>query len=150
VIYRNIVIFTTFLSVPLSYFALAPVNGLVGGLELGAVGMALKTYAISAISSNIQLYIISRLYGIKYEFLFQLASLGLLIAASYVVRFVTDIFMESFFSANNLIVIMSCGFIIYAPIAFLIIYTFPSLIGLDRERLIQGVRQYRVILKGSK
>lgn len=145
-IYRNIVILTTLFSVPISYFVLAPGDALIGGLELGAAGMALKIFGIAVISSNVQLYIISKLYGIKYEFMFQFISLGLLLVASYIAEFIASFLLESTQLASNLIVMMLCGFLIYAPLALAIIYYFPSLLGIDRERLTLGIRQFRNFL----
>lgn len=132
-------------SIPLSYFVLAPRAGLwVSGLDLGAVGLALKMVVLGVVSVNVQAWVIGRACGWKLDWAFQIVGITLVIAfgyiASYAVRMVWNV--DGVHFAGLLAPILAAG-LLYAAMVALALWQWPWLVGLDRADLYAMVQRLR-------
>jgi len=85
--YMAISVAAMLVSLPVSYLLQAPAHGLpVPGLGLGAMGMALKMVGLNIISVNALLWVITRNQGWKFDYLYQIAGPGAMLAAGFAVR----------------------------------------------------------------
>ena len=63
--YRNIGLGSIAIGIPLTWILIAP--GTIGGKELGAAGLAIKTVGLQFLTVNIQLWLNSRLLGLNFR-----------------------------------------------------------------------------------
>lgn len=143
-LYSKISIIMMIVSMPITYFMLAPASNIVPGLGLGSVGIALKMVIIIMIWVNVYSYFISKLSGWKFEFLYQLKSLFSLLTVSFIIKMI----MNSIFSLSHIVLnplfIMALCVPAYLLVVAAILYIFPGLAGLDRAY----IRDNIILLKG--
>jgi len=114
----------------ISYFMLAPETMAIPGLGLGSKGLAIKMVAMQLITTNIQSYIVARVFGWKYDWLFQVIGLSLLIALSFVTQAAINLIFE-----NLAIQLIAFGFV-YLVTLLGVLYFFPWLTGLSRQEVV--------------
>jgi O-antigen/teichoic acid export membrane protein len=121
-------------SLPFAYLMLAPITG--GGWAMGAWGLALKLLSMNVISTNIQAWIIARHSGWKFDWLFQVVGIPLMIALGFFVKFL----MGLAWNLNDINVIkllapvaLTC--FLYTFFAIWAIWLFPWLVGLERKEI---------------
>jgi O-antigen/teichoic acid export membrane protein len=130
-LYRNIGGFVMTGGLILSYFLLAPVS--LFGLDLGAVGLAIKMVTVQFIGVNIQLYYNSRYLSMNFLKLFlnQIIVVGifLLIAGftNYISNAITSINILSFLISG----------VLYVFLCLVILYMFPNIILTSKEEVSQ-------------
>jgi O-antigen/teichoic acid export membrane protein len=121
-------------TLPLSYFAMAPSEGvLLPGLGLGAIGMVSYMVISSIFSVNIQAWVIARHHGWKFDWVYQVVGIPMILLLGYVGKFVVGfIWNLELVQVHNLIapVLFSC--ILYGALVFIMIWTFPWLAGIER------------------
>jgi O-antigen/teichoic acid export membrane protein len=136
--YTIVSIVMMLVSVPASYFLLAPVNQeWLPGLDLGALGMALKMVVLGLVSVNVQAWIIARYAGWKFDWVFQAVGIPVMIALGYLAKIVAELLLG--FDTNNLLSL--AGLFMTAGFAYLIgvigiLCLFPSLIGMKHDEMI--------------
>jgi len=121
-------------SIPVSYFILAPANdGWLQGLELGALGMACKMVTLGIVSVNIQAWIIARYGGWKFDWVFQIVGIPMMIAGGFIAK-AFSVWIWNFESDEmiGLVVPATITVIIYSCFVIAIIGWLPWLIGADR------------------
>lgn len=75
---------TIMISIPVTYFVLVPTDvSFLPGLGMGAVGIAIKMVVISVVSVNLQAWIIARICGWSFDWLFQAIGIPLMIGMGY-------------------------------------------------------------------
>jgi len=127
-------------SVPVTYFVLAPSSNLIPGLGLGSVGMALKMVILVAITVNISRFFICTISNWIFGFFNQFIVIGLLLAASFAIKiFLIWIWHVLGTPLSPLLTMIFCV-PIYVLIAGIIIYLFPKLGGLERRQIRSLVR----------
>lgn len=146
-LHSTIGIIKMIVSVPVTYFVLAPSSNMIPGLGLGSVGLALKIVILAAISVNISHFFICKISNGRLNIFNQFISIGLLLAASFVIKFfliwVWHVLDTPF---SGLLTMIFCV-PIYVLIAGVIIYLFPGLGGLERRQIISFVRYLNQCLK---
>ena len=146
-LHSTIGIIKMIVSIPVTYFVLAPSSNMIPGLGLGSVGLALKIVILAAISVNISHFFICKISNGRLNIFNQFTSIGLLLAASFVIKFfliwVWHVLDTPF---SGLLIMIFCA-PIYILIAGVIIYLFPGLCGLERGQIISFVRYLNQCLK---
>ena len=121
-------------TLPISYFAMAPNEGmLIPGLGLGAIGMAIYMVISSVFSVNIQAWVIARDHGWKFDWMYQAVGIPLMILLGYIVKFLVGLFwnLESAGIYNLIIpVFLSCLF--YVVLVCMVLLIQPWLVGMDK------------------
>jgi O-antigen/teichoic acid export membrane protein len=122
-------------SVPVTYFVLAPSSNMIPGLGLGSMGLALKMVILAVVTVNISRFFICTRSNWSFDFLSQFIVIGLLLAASFVTKFfliwVWHVLDTPFSGMLTMIFCVP----IYILIAGVIIYLFPKLGGLERGQI---------------
>ena len=111
---------STLLSLPLTYFMLAPQSSF--GLDLGAIGIAIKMIMLSVFGANIQAWVISRLNGWSYDWLFQVLGIPLIIFCGFISKKIVNvIFIIDNINFTDLVFpVMLFALIYFSFIAFMI------------------------------
>lgn len=137
-IYRNISIFSGFLGLGLTYFLLAPRTYIIPGMQLGAVGLAVKMVALQFLSVNIMLLYACKIirYPIFKMMIYQFVAPLPPLLVFYFVNYFGSI--VKFSSSSTLIVVfeMSVQFLVYCFMLVCIVLLFPSFIGIGHADLI--------------
>jgi len=121
------------LSIPVSYALQAPSHYLVTGLELGAIGMAFKMLIIVIIRANLAGWWFSRSMGWKFDWTFQIISLGGTIALGWVSYETALWFFPDFM--GQIIFRGIVNILLYACLITLMIWAMPWLIGMNRQEI---------------
>lgn len=121
-------------SMPFAYFMLAPI--MAGGLALGAWGLAIKLVSLNVLSTNIQALVIARFSRWKYDWMFQVVGVPLMIALGYLVKFLTgSIWNLDVVSLTNLLMPVIFASTLYGLLVIGVLWMLPWLIGLDNYEL---------------
>lgn len=89
--YMRLTVTGLLVSVPVSYVLIAPGSALGGGgLGLGAMGLALKILGLNFLFVNIQSWVISRYYGIQFQWRNQIGAVVILLLIGYACKFSVD------------------------------------------------------------
>ena len=137
-LYRNISVIFSLVSLPITYFMIAPLDML--GLNAGATGLAVKMVIINVIAVNVQLYFNTKLLHLSFLH-YLMHQIGCLL-------FFTSFAFISSLVANYLLVdgvlynFILSG-IIYAMIVVASVYFKPEILGFNREDVRSLVRQIR-------
>ena len=120
-------------SIPLSYFFQAPRDFLISGLELGAIGMACKMLIMIVIRSNLIGWWYSRSMGWKFDWVYQVVSLGITVLFGWGAFLMTARVLPEFVSHVAIRGVASG--LIYSCLMVLVIWMMPWLVGMDRKEL---------------
>ncbi len=125
-------------SILVSYFLQAPQNAMVPGLELGAIGMAIKRVLLALISVNIITWWIGRSYSWKFSWIYQFVNLaGTLflgwVAQKVAVALIPPVSTSLFFSVG-------AALFIYIIMVGYMFWSFPGLAGLSRGEFLQYLK----------
>lgn len=131
------------LSIPVSYVMIAPkVESGFGGLELGALGLALKIFGLNFLSVNLQSWLISRYYKIKFQWRYQMGAIFLLLVLGYACRLVADQFLTLIAPSLDvpakvvtLIGMVSAG-LLYLLGLLMILMRMPKLAGMEHGEVL--------------
>lgn len=121
---------------PVTFFLLSPPGGTVPGLGLGAMGMAAKMVFLNIIAVNVIFWILARIYKWKFEWFYQVAGLGLALAAGTLVKS-GAVHMLGTKGAG--LAALAPAFLLagalYLSVAYGLLKAMPWLVGLNRAEL---------------
>jgi len=125
------------ISIPLTYFMLAPTIGVMfPGLALGAMGMAIKMVLLNIVFVNIQLWYISRYNKWDYDFLFQVVGVSSIILIGYISKLIVISIWDL---SNNLNIVDIIPFIVsqmlYICGVLILIWVMPWIIGVNKDEV---------------
>lgn len=136
---KNLAVSTFFLVIglPVSYITLAPHAGvLIPGLELGAIGMASKTVLLAMVSTNFQVWLISRYCGWVFDWQYQFVGIPIMLALGYLTSFfVRMVWQTDKLGISELIIPIGFSTIVYMSLVLLTLWVFPWLIGTTQSNL---------------
>jgi O-antigen/teichoic acid export membrane protein len=95
-LYTAIGLFGMLITLPLSYLAVAPSIAVVPGLEMGALGFALKEVFTTIVVVAVQSFFIARSQGWRIDLDFTLATIGALVIFGYLVKLIISGAMKYF------------------------------------------------------
>lgn len=148
--FRNIGIFNRLLSLPITFFLVAPPQ--YYGLALGAKGLAISILFSQFLATNMQLYFNTRLLNLKFSYfiIHQLYVPILFLILSYF-AFIT--FNEANFYSNKIIndilIIIFSGFL-YFFLILVILWVFPRIISLERNDIKSFIKNNLLFLKNRR
>jgi len=139
------------LSIPASYFVLAPASSeWVPGLQMGAFGMACKMVILGIVSVNIQAWIIARYGGWKFDWFFQVVGVSLMVGLGYLVKILVGLHWSLVdVRMSDLIFPVMLAGLIYIVLVVLVLWSFPWLIGMERGEIMR-LFKFRCNNPGSK
>lgn len=124
-------------TLPITYFVLAPASGiLVPGLGLGAIGMAAKMVLLNILSANILAWIIARLSGWQFDWMYQVVGIPLMIGFGYLAKMLVGMIwgLDDIGNTELIAPVILTG-VIYLLSVISSLWLFPWLIGLTREEI---------------
>ena len=129
---------TMALSLPLTYFLLAPQEALLPGLELGAVGVALKRTLLTALQMNVLVWWINRSYGWRYDWTYQMVGLSGPLFFGWATHKVAIALIDPVSSS----LFLSAGFALFFYIIMvgIMIWVPPWVMGLQRDEFMQHLK----------
>lgn len=134
------------LSLVMAYFMLAPNNELIPGLDLSSQGLALKMLLMQFVQVNVIAWLIARIFGWKFDWLYQLVGLASCVALGWVVRAVVQSLLDGLvpviFQA-----IVAAG--LYACSIVLFLIWLPWVGGLTRLEIFIAARNLVRMAKGK-
>lgn len=124
-------------SLPLSYFAMAPTSGMmIPGLGLGAIGMACYMVLSGIFAVNVQAWVIARNGGWKFDWLYQVIGIPLMLGLGYLAKMIVGLVWNlDEVSWVSLITPVICTCFVYAISVLSVVWLFPWLIGMEKEEL---------------
>ncbi len=140
-ILRNLTALECVYGLAAAWFLLAPAR--YCGLNLGAVGLALKTVGVQFISVNICLWLASRYIPFRFwsNLLHQILAALTFLAIAFLAR---QVLVQLFPEAEFLLRFILCG-ILYSLGIFSICLLFPSLLGLTRQQLRELAIRFHIL-----
>jgi len=131
--YGKINMFMALIGLPVTYLCVAPKSYL--GLDLGAAGLAFKTVFLQIVMVNIQIWYNTKYLGLKMtKFVIQqVVILGLLLAIGFMSKYIIG-----FFGSPGIITLLFSGMIYMTCIA-VVIFSFPGIISISREEMMEYI-----------
>ena len=124
-------------SFALSYLLLAPPTGvLVPGLGMGAMGIATKMVLLAMIFANIQVWVVARFSGWKFDWVYQIVGIPLMLGLGYLIKMLTGLLwnLEGIGKMQLIVPVIFSG-CTYAVLVVLSIWLFPWLLGIKKEEI---------------
>ncbi|MBX7136615.1 MAG: hypothetical protein K1X83_01435 [Oligoflexia bacterium] len=139
-VYRNIGLTVPLLGLPLGVWLLFPAR--LGGLDLGATGLAIKLVLTQFIQVNAQLWVISRWLKLSHWQLLrhQFAAPLLFFGAAFIAHQAT-----AYLAHSNLLLALLFSGIIYLALISCLILKIPQTLGLSKERIAQ-LKSYLLLM----
>ena len=131
--YGGVDIFISIFGLPITYFILAPESH--WGLNLGATGLAIKLLVLQIIAVNIQLWFNTRQLGMR---LTKLLIHQVLVVTIFLAIACFGKFIGGFILEDKIISLLASGSI-YIILVILCIWTFPNLIAMSRQELLNHI-----------
>lgn len=147
-IYRNYGISVMLISIPITFFVLAPANAVfgIGGLGLAANGMALKTVGISIIGVNVMMWLIARARKWEFYISYQIAGVGILLSLAYASKFAAGWMLGAVLPSVSIPTLIILSGIFYSTLALGALYLFPSLTGYTRDEMHEIMDKVRSLI----
>ncbi|MBI3693968.1 MAG: lipopolysaccharide biosynthesis protein [Acidobacteria bacterium] len=135
--YARIGLFTMGISIPVTYFLLAPRSMPVPGLGLGAAGLAVKMVVLQWVGVNLQAYTIARRNGWKFEYGYQIVTPAILLSLA--------LLCKALAGGSPL-----PGGLLYIALSSLLLYRTPLVVGFPREGLPEVTDRLMSILRSCR
>ncbi len=135
--YMLVGILNMLIFLPITYLLLAPAsNAFISGLGLGAIGMASQTVISNAIGVNIQAWVIARTGGWKFDWVYQVIGIPLILGLGFLAKFLVGLHWNlGDVSMLGILPPVIVAGVLYAIFAILTIWIFPWLIGMERDEI---------------
>ena len=137
-------------SIPATYFVLAPSSTtLLSGMQLGAVGLAYKMVLLNIVSVNTQAWIIAKYNGWKFDWVFQLVGIPMMIASGFIAKYLVELLWDtSKVNISELLIPVSISSFLYSLISLSVIWRLPWLIGSSHAEIKAAfIHAKKIILK---
>ncbi len=136
-------VFFMAISISTAYILLSPRSGIIPGLHLGAIGLAIKMVICQLVCVNISAFFVSRYISASFDWGHQIYVMLLLLPMGFLSKiFVQQMFLVAFFQQKSILIIVFSGFFYLVMIALLVFFS-PSIAGLNSDQINQGVSWLR-------
>lgn len=144
--YMSVSILIMMLSIPATYIVLAPASpaspGWLPGMELGALGMACKMVVLGIVSVNIQAWVIARYGEWKFDWVFQVVGIPLMIGLGFVAKLLVGMLWNlEEVGITKLLVPVTIASLFYLAMSMAMIWRFSWLIGVERYEIESLIRR---------
>jgi len=136
-------IFFMAISIITAYILLAPKLAVVPGLQLGAVGLALKMVGCQIIGVNIMAFFVAKYINSTFDWSYQIIVLSLLVLIGFLSKFFVGHILSLLpFGGYTILVMAFSGFFYLISVGIFVCY-FPSIAGLNTDQIKRGVSWLR-------
>ena len=125
------------LSIPATYFVLAPTHANIPGLGWGATGLAVKMVIIQFFGANLQAWVLARRHGWSYQLSYQLISVAFFLGLGWSLKWFSS---QAFVWTGPVVQPMISAVVtslLYAAATIAVIWRLPQLVGLTAEDLVR-------------
>ena len=136
-------IFFMGLSIIVSYFIIAPKNLLIPGLNMGAIGLALKMVLCLLVEVNLTIYFVAKYLEIPFKYLFQFNVLFFLLPLSFFIKYFSQWILSCVLISPHFILVMIFSSVLYLSAVIAVVYRIPSIAGMNREHIDYGLAWIR-------
>jgi O-antigen/teichoic acid export membrane protein len=126
-------------SLLISCVLLAPKNNLLPGFNLGAFGLALKMLVCQLLEVNLSLFFVSRYIKARYDWLYQIHVLILLLPIGFVSKLCAKWTVRSLVPFRHSLFVITISGVLYLVATSFLLYALPALAGLNREQMNVGL-----------
>lgn len=130
-LYVNII--SMVIGLPAIFFFIGPKDAWIPGLELGAMGFALQMIMVQVINANLAVLWIDRTYGWKFDWVYQLVSLGTTFSLGWLAfdlaNFISNIL------TLNIVLNFGLALVLYSIFIGVFLWGFPRIAGLTRDEI---------------
>jgi hypothetical protein len=134
------------LSIFTAYFMLAPHNLFVPGLNMGAVGLALKMLMCQFVGVNLTAFFVSRFINASFDWSHQIYVLILLLPLGFLCKFFAEGILSLFNFGEYLILLMVVSGLFYLIGVAHLVRFLPSIAGLNKDQINLGMSWIRARL----
>ncbi len=127
------------ISIPATYFMLAPRNFIIPGLSMGARGLAFKMVLCQLVDVNLMAFFVAKYLKIPFKWSYQVAVLLLLAPAGFTSKFLAGAICSLLFGTQEPPIVMTTAALLYGLFTALLVFRVPSLAGYTREQVHLGV-----------
>ncbi len=122
----------------ITYLLIAPKDLFIPGLGLASLGLACKMVFVQMFNCNIEYWYFTRKIKIRYEFIFQVQTFIFILCISYFSFLLIEFLMnkEVYFIYK-----MILSFVIYIFLCIILVFNFPSLIGIHKVKF-KEIKKY--------
>lgn len=138
-IHSYIWIFVMAVSIPMTYLLLASPLSIVPGLQLGAIGLAIKKLGVLILGVNLAVFFVSRYLNTFFDWGHQIYVMFLLLPLGFLSKLVVQGVLFSAFFAKHAIWIMALSGIFYMAMVMVLFYFFPFILGMNKQQIKNGV-----------
>lgn len=130
-------------SIPVAYLVLAPTDAWIPGFALGSSGIAMKMVVLQLIFVNVSAWWISKMYGWKFDWMYQVIGLGGAVLAGWLAY----VSVAAATSGMQLHIFLGGGlaFVLYALLVVGMIWAMPWLVGMERTEIREFIRRMRIL-----
>lgn len=131
-LYRNIGVLFMVIGLPVTYFLIAPPEKM--GLNIGAMGLAIKTVILQFIAVNVQLYFNSKFLRLSFwkYFWHQLSVVMIMVVVAAITVFLVD---KGFMMQEKIISGFLLAGLLYSAIIMIFAYCAPDIFGVKKEEI---------------
>jgi O-antigen/teichoic acid export membrane protein len=138
--YMKLTILGMLVSFPVTYFLLAsPDEWLIPGLELGALGLAIKMLMMNVLFVNIQSWVLARFHSWDYEWSYQIVGVLFLLALGFLTKAISTIAIGIYplmeMDKFSMLLMIFSGGILYMTGVFAFLWFQPSVFGVDQDEV---------------
>lgn len=147
--YLKVSAFFMLLSLPVSYLLQAPSSGIIPGLGLGALGMAVKMVLLNILSVNVILWMIAKHHNWDFEYSYQLVGLlGTAVFGCLVKLCVMPLFETAAATGwNALLLPFIVSWTLYTGIFITLVWRMPWVIGFEKGELAAYMAKMRTWMR---
>jgi O-antigen/teichoic acid export membrane protein len=131
------------ISIPVTYFVLAPRSAPISGLGLGAVGLAAKLVVLQIVGVNLQGYVIARKNGWAYDYRYQAVVLATLLGLAWLCKWISNSMLALAGLSGSPVKVMLFGSLLFVGLLLILLYGRPGVVGTTRENARHLVRSMR-------
>lgn len=138
--YATLGIVMMVISIPVTYALLAPRDAAVPGLQLGAIGLAVKMVALQIVIVNVQGWFIARRNGWDLDLWHQVLTFGGFLMLSYLARWASRAGLHIFTEQPADTIVAAVGSLAFLAVSVVIVLRWPAVAGASSDDL-RGWRQ---------
>jgi O-antigen/teichoic acid export membrane protein len=146
--YMKVAVSGLVVSVPVSYFLIGPKDGVwVSGMDLGALGLAIKMVCLNILFVNIQAWMISRQYNAAFRWYYQVLLIATLLLVGFcamrvVQGFFPELSVEEIGRTELLYGLLGSGVLYVFVLSVLLIYV-PFIVGVHKDEVLPVVEKVK-------
>lgn len=122
-------------SIIMTFIFLAPRLWIIPGLQLGAVGLALKMVICQLLDVTLMGFYVARYISAQYDWIYQIHVVLVLLSAGAISKFAAYKVVTVFNLANPVILTMVVAGFLYLSLASILLWYRPALASIDRDQI---------------